>query len=181
MSSRPRLFQRLRELIRLQSTRLVPLAVLRLHYTTIQIGSNYPTFTGAFATVTIEMYLALGVVCLVTAFFKSFITAYEDNAGISYTEGGSGSGSKSRKPSATIRLCHKFLSGSSTSGGLRGWEREEDQIIDPTDAGLGLQILKTVQLSVRNEYIELRDHGTAFGAEERNWIDSLYFWSYGEN
>lgn len=164
MSSLPRFSPTLRQLTRLPPTRLIPLAVLRLYFTTIQITSNYPTLTGAFATVTTEMYLALSVVCLVTAFLKSLLAAYEDNQGISYTEGASRSGSKSMKVGATNPFSNNFLSHTShtsTTVGLSGWEREEDPIIDAADAGQGWQIFKTVQLSVQDESIELTGHGTA--------------------
>jgi hypothetical protein len=49
---------------------------------------------------------------------------------------------------------------SASADRLRGWEREEDPIIDQAD-GRGLQILKTVHLDVRDESIELAEQGIA--------------------
>lgn len=48
---------------------------------------------------------------------------------------------------------------SASANRLKGWEREEDPIIDHAD-GRGLQILKTVHLDVRDESIELAERGT---------------------
>ncbi|CAG8097322.1 unnamed protein product [Penicillium salamii] len=142
---------------------LIPLASLRLHFIHSQIISASPILIGAFATVTTEMYLATSVLCLVSAFLKSFIAAYEDSNGISYTDGMSGSNSKSRKGTSNTftpktRSRSRF---SATVDRLRGWEREEDPIMGPTDASGGLQIYRTVQVDVSDEPIELTDAGRA--------------------
>jgi hypothetical protein len=136
--------------------RLIPLAGIRLHYIKAQVTSATPILTGAFATVTTEMYLAISVLCLVSAFLKSFLAAYEDSNGISYTDGKSGSHSKSRRGtfSTTQRNQSRF---SATVERLRGWEREEDPITMPTDASGGLQIYKSVQVDVSDEPIELSE------------------------
>ncbi|CAG7993870.1 unnamed protein product [Penicillium salamii] len=143
--------------------RLIPLAGLRLHFIHSQIVSASPILIGAFATVTTEMYLATSVLCLVSAFLKSFIAAYEDSNGISYTDGMSGSNSKSRKGTLNTftpktRSRSRF---SATVDRLRGWEREEDPIMGPTDASGGLQIYRTVQVDVSDEPIELTEAGRA--------------------
>ncbi|KAJ5819521.1 hypothetical protein N7474_005112 [Penicillium riverlandense] len=141
---------------------LVPLAALRFHYTTLQIASNDPALIGAFATVTTEIYLALSVSCLVTAFLKSFVAAYEDKYGVSYTEGVYGTRSQLTKPDSTYTTSQRNRSYTSTNvDRLRGWEREEDPIIHPADADQGLHVMRTVQYRVRDEYIELTDRGTA--------------------
>ncbi|KAJ5089555.1 hypothetical protein N7532_008239 [Penicillium argentinense] len=145
---------------------LIPLAAIRFYYTSVQLDSTHPTLLGAFATVTTEIYLALSVVCLVTAFVKSFIAAYEDRDGISYTEGASGSGSRSLKQDIGSAISSKIRSPASTStseGQLRGWECEEDPIMehDPETIGQGLHVLKTVHFSMRDESIELADQRTA--------------------
>jgi hypothetical protein len=138
--------------------RLILLAGVRLHYITAQINSATPILIGAFATITTEMYLAISVLCLVSAFLKSFIAAYEDSNGISYTGRMSGSHSKSPKgaSSTTQKNSSRF---SNTVERLRGWEREEDPIIGPTDASGGLQIYKSVQVDVSDEPIELAEAG----------------------
>lgn len=143
------------------STRLIPLAGVRLHYITAQITSATPILTGAFATVTTEMYLAISVLCLVSAFLKSFLAVYEDSNGISYTDGMSGSHSKSRKGSSNTLTPRNQSRFSTTVEGLRGWEREEDPIIIPTNASGGLQIYKSVQVDVSDEPIELTEAGRA--------------------
>lgn len=129
-----------------------------------QITSPTPILIGAFATVTTEMYLAISVLCLVSAFLKSFIAAFEDSNGISYTDGMSGSNSKSRKGTRTSNPTLKSPSRfSATVDRLRGWEREEDPIIGSTstDASGGLQIYKSVQIDVADEPIELAEAGRA--------------------
>lgn len=109
------------------------------------------------------MYLATSVLCLVSAFLKSFLAAYEDSNGISYTDGHSGSGSKSRKgTSNTITQRSRSRSRfSATVDRLRGWEREEDPILGTPSASGGLQILKSVEVDVRDEPIELTEAGRA--------------------
>ncbi|CAG7925191.1 unnamed protein product [Penicillium olsonii] len=142
---------------------LIPLSGLRLHFIHSQITSANPVLIGAFATVTTEMYLATSVLCLVSAFLKSFIAAYEDSNGISYTDGMSGSNSKSRKGTLNT-FTHRSRSRSrfsATVDRLRGWEREEDPIIGSTDALGGLQIYRTVQVDVSDEPIELTEAGRA--------------------
>lgn len=142
---------------------LIPLAAIRLHFIKAQITSPTPILIGAFATVTTEMYLATSVLCLVSAFLKSFLAAYEDSNGISYTDGHSGSGSKSRKgTSNTITQRSRSRSRfSATVDRLRGWEREEDPILGTPSASGGLQILKSVEVDVRDEPIELTEAGRA--------------------
>jgi hypothetical protein len=97
----------------------------------------------------------------VSAFFKSFIAAYEDSNGISYTNGTSGSQSKSRRLDSRNTITHK--DNNDGSGVLRGWEREEDPIINPTDGKSGLKIYTSVHFSVRGENIELGNRESAEG------------------
>ncbi|KAJ6020726.1 hypothetical protein N7540_006230 [Penicillium herquei] len=139
---------------------LIALSAIRLYYVNKQLESTHPILIGSFATVATEIYLALSIVCLVTAFVKSFIAVYVDENGISYTEGASGS--RSRSKSAKLHSANIFsnvgLSRTSTTvQGVGGWEREEDPIIDPAEGGSGLQIFKTVHLTMRDESIELLD------------------------
>ena len=107
------------------------------------------------------MYLAISVLCLVSAFLKSFLAAYEDSNGISYTDGVSGSHSKSRKGTSNTVTQKNQSRFSTTVERLRGWEREEDPIIGPADTSGGLQIYKSVQVDVSDEPIELAEAGRA--------------------
>ncbi|OQE40917.1 hypothetical protein PENCOP_c005G05651 [Penicillium coprophilum] len=143
---------------------LIPLSGLRLYYTKLQIASDDPILVGAFATVVAEIYLAISVLCVVSAFFKSFIAAYEDSNGISYTNGTSGSHSKSRRMDSRNTITHK--DNNTAPGVLRGWEREEDPIIGPTDPKSGLKIYTSVHFSVRDENIELADRESAEGRRD---------------
>ncbi|KAJ5683313.1 hypothetical protein N7462_006478 [Penicillium macrosclerotiorum] len=148
---------------------LIPLAAVRIHYIKVQLDSENPTLIGSFATVCTEIYLALSVSCLLTAFLKSFLAVYEDEYGISYTyRGPSKSGSKGTTQSGSRPGLSKSKDSGfhrlSTRGNgaehqLKGWEREEDPIMDKSDTGRGLHILKTVHLSVEDEPIELSDRG----------------------
>ncbi|KAJ5153513.1 uncharacterized protein N7482_009991 [Penicillium canariense] len=147
---------------------LIPLAAIHLYYVSKQINSDDPILLGAYATITTEIYIAISVVSLISAFLKSFIAVYEDKHGLSYTDGTSGSRSKTKQyGSANIAASNKLGPQSSASADRpRGWEREEDPIVDPVD-GRGLQILKTVQLDVRDESIELADQGTTSASPPR--------------
>ncbi|KAJ6134890.1 hypothetical protein N7512_000050 [Penicillium capsulatum] len=120
---------------------LVPLAAIRLYYIKQQLNSTDPTLIGAYATVLNQLYLALSVLCQVTAFLKSFIAVYESEEGISYTEGTSTSKAKSKKAGSAYSLSHKifpYSSGTQSSASadpVKGWERDEDPIMDPAEAG----------------------------------------------
>ncbi|KAJ5377157.1 uncharacterized protein N7496_004566 [Penicillium cataractarum] len=143
---------------------LIPLAGIRLYYVNKQIISDDPILLGAYSTITTEIYIAMSVVCLISAFLKSFIAVFEDKNGLSYTDGTSGSRSRKSKQFASASTAsppNKMGPHSSASADrLKGWEREEDPIIDQGD-GRGLQILKTVHLDVRDESIELAEQGAA--------------------
>ncbi|KAF3390613.1 hypothetical protein F1880_009397 [Penicillium rolfsii] len=142
---------------------LIPLAAIRLYYVNKQIISDDPILFGAYSTITTEMYIAISVVCLISAFLKSFIAVFEDKNGLSYTDGTSGSRPKSKQYASgnTGSASNKMGPHSSASADrLKGWEQEEDPIIDPAD-GRGLQILKTVHLDVTDESIELAEQGNA--------------------
>jgi hypothetical protein len=128
-----------------------------------QIISDDPILLGAYSTITTEIYIAISVVCLISAFLKSFIAVFEDKNGLSYTDGTSGSRPKSKQFASgnTASASNKMGPHSSASADrLKGWEREEDPIIDQAD-GRGLQILKTVHLDVTDESIELAEQGNA--------------------
>ncbi|OGE58191.1 hypothetical protein PENARI_c001G12544 [Penicillium arizonense] len=136
---------------------LVPLAAIRFYFTKRQIDSKYPILLGAFATITTEIYLSFSVICLVSAFIKSFLAVYEDKNGLAYTEGGSGFGSSSIKHSSTATASNPRSHTSQRLQRLIGREEDEEPMIDPVQGSGGLQIVKTVRLSLHNESIELAD------------------------
>ncbi|EPS27132.1 hypothetical protein PDE_02074 [Penicillium oxalicum 114-2] len=139
---------------------LIPLAAIRLYYVHKQIVSDDPILLGAYATVTTEVYIAMSIVCLISAFLKSFIAVFEDKNGFSYTDGTSASRTRSKHyTSGTGGSAPKHLGHHSSACAVKGWEREEDPMIDRPADSRGLQILKTVHLDVRDESIELADGG----------------------
>ncbi|KAJ6010407.1 hypothetical protein N7451_001819 [Penicillium sp. IBT 35674x] len=148
---------------------LIPMSAVRAHLIKIQLGSTDATLSGSYATAITEIYLALSVTCLLTAFAKSFIAVYEDENGISYryrepttksdSKGTSQLGSRSGMTRSKDTVSRRFSRRGERTEHLKGWEREEDPIIGQAESGQGLQILKTVQLSVRNESIELSERG----------------------
>ncbi|KAJ5748746.1 uncharacterized protein N7511_010442 [Penicillium nucicola] len=141
----------------IECVRLVPLAAIRLYFTKRQLDSNDPILLGAFATVSTEIYLSLSVVCLVSAFIKSFLAVYEDKNGLAYTERGSGFGSSAVKHSSTATASNPRSQASQRLQRLMGREGDEEPMIDPVQGSGGLQIVKTVRLSLHNESIELAD------------------------
>jgi hypothetical protein len=136
--------------------RLIPLAAVRLHFILVQLSSNDPTLIGSYATVSTEIYIGLSASCHLTAFLKSFIAVYEDDMGLTYTYRGpskTDSRSRSSAPNDSQSQTHsrKVSRGVRTERGVKGWEREEDPIIESSEGMQGLRIMKTVQLDVRDE------------------------------
>ncbi|KAJ5623662.1 hypothetical protein N7490_012267 [Penicillium lividum] len=145
---------------------LIPIAAVRLHFILAQLSSKDPTLLGSFATVSTEIYIGLSVICLLTAFLKSFVAVYEDDIGISYTyrgpsksesKGTSQSDSRSRIAAQKDAPSRRLSRSGRLQRGVKGWEREEDPIIESSEGIQGLHIMKTVQLSVREESIELSE------------------------
>lgn len=108
-----------------------------------------------------EAYLAISVLCLISAFLKSFIAAFEDRNGISYTDGISGLHSKSRNETSNSPTQRNLSSVSATARHQRGCEREVDPIVGSAAAPAGLQIYKSVRLDVSDQPIELAEAGMA--------------------
>ncbi|KAJ5490434.1 hypothetical protein N7453_011259 [Penicillium expansum] len=133
---------------------LIPIAAVRLHYVLVQLSSQDPTLLGSFATVSTEMYIGLSATCLLTAFLKSFIAVYEDDMGITYRRGPSKSDSRSRA-APNYTLSSGFSRSARTERGVKGWEREDDPIVESSEGSQGLHIMKTIDLSIRDEPIEL--------------------------
>ncbi|KAJ5199669.1 hypothetical protein N7491_009533 [Penicillium cf. griseofulvum] len=139
---------------------LIPISAVRLHFILGQLSSEDPTLLGSFATASTEIYIGLSASCLLTAFLKSFVAVYEDDIGITYTyRGPSKSDSWSRTAMPKDTSSHRFSRDVGIERGAKGWEREEDPIIESYEVTQGLGIMKTVQVSVRGESIELSERG----------------------
>ncbi|KAJ5360016.1 hypothetical protein N7517_009207 [Penicillium concentricum] len=139
---------------------LIPMAAVRLHFILVQLSSEDPTLLGSFATVTTEIYMGLSACCLLTAFLKSFVAVYEDEIGITYTyRRPSKSESRSITTTSKDTPSHRLPRSVRTERGVKGWERDEDPIIESSEGIQGLQIMKTVHYSVRDESIELPERG----------------------
>lgn len=154
--------------------RLVPLSALRLHYTKSQLTSQTPILLGAYTTTATEIYLSISIVCLITSSMKFIIAVYEDQDGISFTDGSAKWTWKSKEPVSTDSSNPKSRSysyGSASGLGLGLGDRArlvKDSSGADADAGPsaggngpggpgGLQILRSVQWSVQDEAIELDD------------------------
>jgi hypothetical protein len=99
-----------------------------------------------------------------TAFLKTFIAVYEDDIGITYTyRRPSNSDSRSRTATSKDKPSRRLSRSVRIERTVKGWEREEDPIITPSEGFQRLQIMKTVQLSVRDETLELSERGGATG------------------
>ena len=146
------------------SNRLVPMAAVRLRFILIQLSSKDPTLLGSFATVSTEIYIGLSAICLLTAFLKTFIAVYEDDIGITYTyRRPSKSDSRSRTATSKDKPSRRLSRSVRIERRVKGWEREDDPIITPSEGFQRLQIMKTVQLSVRDESLELSERGGPTG------------------
>ncbi|KAL4865339.1 hypothetical protein BDV12DRAFT_211107 [Aspergillus spectabilis] len=143
---------------------LIPLSALRIHYTHLQLTSRIPTLLGAYATTTTEIYLSFSIVCQVTSSLKFIIAVYEDKDGISYTGGSARGTSKSKTPASTDSSSYKNRSVSLGAGDRvrlvdSGQGQNQGYAGDGTGVGVsgGLQILRSVQWSIRDEGIELNE------------------------
>ncbi|KAJ5780248.1 hypothetical protein N7457_005408 [Penicillium paradoxum] len=143
---------------------LVPIAAVRLYFILSQISSEDPTLRGSYATVSTEIYIGLSAVCLLTAFLKSLVTVWEDDTGIKFAyRAPPKSDSRSRAAASRNISSHRLSRNLRIERGVEGWEREEDPIIEASEGVRGLQIMKTVHLSVRDESIELSEHARPTG------------------
>jgi hypothetical protein len=101
------------------------------------------------------------VICLVSAFIKSFLAVYEDKNGLAYTESGSGFGSSTIKHSSTATASNPRSQTSQRLQRLIGREEDEEPMIEPVQGPGPFQIVKTVRLSLHDEPIELADRRNA--------------------
>ncbi|KAL2829431.1 hypothetical protein BDW59DRAFT_178407 [Aspergillus cavernicola] len=150
---------------------LIPLAAIRLYYINTQLTSSHPPLLGAYATTATEIYLSLSVVCQITSSFKFIVAVYEDKDGVSYTDGSSRSMYKlSKNPVSTdtSSSANKIRSYISGGGGDRDrlvdYESFHASVVDPRAERRGLRILRSVELSMQDEGIELVESGMARGA-----------------
>ncbi|KAJ5929154.1 hypothetical protein N7454_007002, partial [Penicillium verhagenii] len=141
---------------------LIPVAAVRLYYILAQLSSEDPTLIGSYATVTTEIYIGLSVLCLLTAFLN-LRRRYGHNI---YLSGPIEDGLKNHlklgiavENSTEGCIVPQAVSRDEGERGMKGWEREEDPIMGSPEGAHGLQIMKTVQLSVRDESIELSERG----------------------
>ncbi|OJJ00876.1 hypothetical protein ASPVEDRAFT_40381 [Aspergillus versicolor CBS 583.65] len=150
---------------------LVPLSALRLHYTKSQLTSSTPILSGAYTTTTTEIYLSLSIVCLVTSSMKFIIAVYEDQDGISYTDGSAKWTWKSKEPVSTDSSNPKSPSYSLGAGDRA--RLVKDSAGDPGSSSGGLKILRSVQWSVEDEAIELDERRA--GAPARPFYEQLRY------
>ena len=129
--------------------RLIPISAVHLHYIHRQINSSDPTFGGSFATIVAELHVALSVVVLITPLMKPFIAAYIDENGFAYTD----DASKSRSPNSSCSRTHKIFAQLKTAG---------PSACSSGELTGGNRIVKSVQISVDHEPVELSGHNAAF-------------------
>ncbi|RAL08275.1 uncharacterized protein BO97DRAFT_223958 [Aspergillus homomorphus CBS 101889] len=146
---------------------LIPLSAIHLYYIQKQIQSSNPTLLGAYATTTAELHLSLSIVLLTVSSLKLFVAVYEDDQGFAYTEDISGSHSNSGPTVPTAWRISRHVKDPSL---LRGSGTEHEPILQGTSASASSSrtpcllkrtnaILKSVQVSVTRESIELEDRG----------------------
>jgi hypothetical protein len=132
----------------LRLRRLIPISAVHLHYIHQQINSSDPTLVGSFATIAAELHVAFSVVVLIAPLMKPFIAAYIDENGFAYTD----YASKSRSPSSSRSRIYKILPRLKTS---------EPSPCSSELSG-GNRIVKSVQISVNHETVELSGQNVVF-------------------
>ncbi|KAJ5183951.1 hypothetical protein N7492_001567 [Penicillium capsulatum] len=133
---------------------LIPIAAVHLHYVNTQIESTDPTREDALATICAEIHIAFSVLVLIAPLMKPFVAAYVDDNGLAYTD----DASKSRSPqSSRSRTVLGFKSRKPQDSIL--WTADED-LIRSGSTGADNRILKSVQISVDREGLELSDRAT---------------------
>ncbi|PWY69799.1 hypothetical protein BO70DRAFT_390059 [Aspergillus heteromorphus CBS 117.55] len=143
---------------------LIPLSAIHLYYIHWQIQSPNPSLIGTYATTVAELHLSVSVVLLTLSCLKIFIAVYVDDHGLAYTEDASNPHSYSgRTPPKSWQSCQQTKDLSSFGSGCN-----EDEPILRTEASVsassgqhanndGTSILKSVQISVTRENIELAE------------------------
>ncbi|KGO58311.1 hypothetical protein PEX2_068210 [Penicillium expansum] len=116
---------------------LIPIGAIHLHYMSQQVNSPDPTLEGTFATIVVELHVALSVLVLTAPLMKPFVAAYVDENGLAYTD----DASKSRPN-------HKLTPNSDRSNGTYPGSRF-------SDSPAKIRIMKSIEISVDREDVEL--------------------------
>ncbi|KAJ5511360.1 hypothetical protein N7453_003463 [Penicillium expansum] len=116
---------------------LIPIGAIHLHYMSQQVNSPDPTLEGTFATIVVELHVALSVLVLTAPLMKPFVAAYVDENGLAYTD----DASKSRPN-------HKLTPNSDRSNGTYPGSRF-------SDSPAKNRIMKSIEISVDREDVEL--------------------------
>ncbi|RAK78895.1 uncharacterized protein BO72DRAFT_467338 [Aspergillus fijiensis CBS 313.89] len=147
---------------------LIPLSAVHLYFVQRQIRSSDPTLLGAYATTTAELHMSLSIVLLTISSLKLFVAVYEDDQGFAYTEEISGSHSNSGPTAPTAWKLSRHIKDPSLQPRRNGTDREP--ILQGTSASASSSktpcllkrtnaIMKSVQISVTRESIELDERG----------------------
>ncbi|RAH87355.1 hypothetical protein BO86DRAFT_300762 [Aspergillus japonicus CBS 114.51] len=147
---------------------LIPLSAIHLYFIEKQIRSSDPTLLGAYATTTAELHLSLSIVLLTISSLKLFVAVYEDEQGFAYTEEISGSHSNSGPTAPTAWKLSRHIKDPALLPARNGTDREP--ILQGTSASASSSraacllkrtnaIMKSVQISVTRESIELDERG----------------------
>lgn len=146
---------------------LIPLSAIHLTYIHTQTSSMNPSLDGAYAMTVAELHLGLSVTLLTISSLKIFVAVYEDDQGLAYTEDASKSNSRSgRLPTwrssrhvkdpmlITVGCDEEPILLSSLAPSSKS--RQSDL---PSTGGEASGIIKSVQISVTRDSIELGDRG----------------------
>jgi len=135
---------------------LIPLSALHLYYIHVQVNSTDPTLIGSYATSVEEIHVAFNVLLLNMSSVKYLLAAYEDENKIAYTR--EASHSQSHSNSGVISKSKMFTSSRSRT--TRNSKHDRDNMEEPILPNGQRQIMKSVQISVDHEAIELQNRST---------------------
>ncbi|KAJ5091053.1 hypothetical protein NUU61_005923 [Penicillium alfredii] len=141
-----------RVISRLQTSLNKKTIVLVILSCRVQINSTTPSLEGSIATIMAELHIALSVLVLTAPLMKPFLAAYVDEDGLAYTD----DSLKTRSPASSRSRRLKILRLSTT---------RDSETLNPDDTihatvGSG-NILKSVQISVDREAVELPDRNAS--------------------
>ncbi|KAH8433912.1 uncharacterized protein LDX57_011548 [Aspergillus melleus] len=144
---------------------LIPISAIHLIYINTQTASPNPSLDGAYATTVAELHIGLSVILLTISSLKVFVAAYEDDQGFAYTDDGSKSHSQSGRPTrpGTWRASRPAKDPMFSTP---AWDEEpilRSSVPSSRSHDMGAlgggAIMKSVQISVTRESIELEDRG----------------------
>ncbi|KAJ5592034.1 uncharacterized protein N7459_002403 [Penicillium hispanicum] len=130
---------------------LIPVSAVHLYYMNRQIQSSDPSLEGTIATVVAEIHVALSVMVLITPLMKPFIAAYVDENGLAYTDEASNSRSSHSSRSRTMKGVFKPRDPYAST--------EEEPLSYQQALAAENRIMKSVQISVAREALELSERG----------------------